>query len=142
MKIAKRQICRYNSEFSPHDLARFYGRGGSRGSNLTRTKVDKMMKWRLACFFAWILIMGSIVFELKFTDHDPDGRQIIALVAFTITLAFYPGRYLRVIKGWLSFCWFLRRYLSRDCFFNLSAAPCQIWRKIKLNLTPVAVSLK
>ena len=34
--------------------------------------------------------MGSIVFELKFTDHDPDGRQIIALVAFTITLAFYP----------------------------------------------------
>jgi len=53
--------------------------------------MDKMMKWRLACFFAWILIMGSIVFELKFTDHDPDGRQIIALVAFTITLAFYPG---------------------------------------------------
>lgn len=35
--------------------------------------------------------MGSIVFELKFTDHDPDGRQIITLVAFTITLAFYPG---------------------------------------------------
>ena len=62
--------------------------------------------------------MGSIVFELKFTDHDPDGRQIIALVAFTITLAFYPGRYLRAIKGWLSFCWFLRRYLSRDCFFK------------------------
>ena len=53
--------------------------------------MDKMMKWRLACFFAWILIMGPIVFELKFTDHDPDGRQIIALVAFTITLAFYPG---------------------------------------------------
>ena len=48
------------------------------------------MKWRLTCFFAWILIVGSIVFELKFTDHDPDGRQIIALVAFTITLAFYP----------------------------------------------------
>lgn len=83
--------------------------------------------------------MGSIVFELKFTDHDPDGRQVIALVAFTITLAFYPGA---LFEGWLSFCWFLRRYLSRDCFFNLSAASRQIWRKIKLNLTPVAVSLK
>ena len=34
--------------------------------------------------------MGSIVFELKFTGRDPVGRQIIALVAFTIALAFYP----------------------------------------------------
>ena len=73
--------------------------------------------------------MGSIVFELKFTDHDPDGRQIIALVAFTITLAFYPRALFEGDK-------------RRDCFFNLSAAPRQIWRKIKLNLTPVAVSLK
>ena len=38
------------------------------------------MKWRLTCFFAWILIIGSIVFELKFTGRDPDDRQIIALV--------------------------------------------------------------
>lgn len=37
------------------------------------------MKWRLACFFAWILIMGSIVFELKFTGRDPNDRAILAL---------------------------------------------------------------
>ena len=35
--------------------------------------------------------LGLIVFELKLTGRDPVGRQIIALVAFTITLAFYPG---------------------------------------------------
>ena len=34
--------------------------------------------------------MGSIVFELKLTGRDPVGRKIIALVAFTITLEFYP----------------------------------------------------
>ena len=34
--------------------------------------------------------LGLIVFELKLTGRDPVGRQIIALVAFTITLAFYP----------------------------------------------------
>ena len=38
------------------------------------------MKWRLACLFAWILIMGSIVVELKLMGRGPDGRAILALV--------------------------------------------------------------
>lgn len=59
-------------------------------SELNMTDLKKTMICQLITFFSWIVIIGSIVFELKFTDHDPDGRQILALVAFAILIVTEP----------------------------------------------------
>lgn len=51
-------------------------------SELNMTDLKKTMICQLITFFSWIVIMSSIIFELKSTDHDPDGRQILALIAY------------------------------------------------------------
>ena len=74
--------------------------------------------------------MGSIVFELKFTDHDPDGRQIIALVAFTITLALYPRALFEGDKRTAIVLLVFAAILPRDYFFKFE---CRISSNLSQN---------
>jgi len=66
--------------------------------------------------FSWIMIADSIVFELKFTGCNPNGRAILALV-FTVAVAIrsqalFEGD--RTLAIWLSV---LPRYRFARPFF-------------------------
>lgn len=81
-KIAKWPLCRYSFvKFNP--LAAV-----TRAPNLAQIKLEKDMKRRPICFFL-DCDLGLIVFELKFTGRNPDGKAILALV-FAVAVAIRP----------------------------------------------------